>query len=98
VRSKRSRKKCSKITQWGRCSQRSTDPDTGLCSHHSQWLIRGGVCPPYYEEKVVRGLLEPTWDWMLESESHALLNGRFRGDGRRIDQWTVSDPLGIELP
>lgn len=52
---------------------------------------------PYYEEKVVRGLIAPTWDWMSESEGAALLNGRYRGDGRRLDQWVTADPIGIDL-
>jgi hypothetical protein len=43
------------------------------------------------------GLTEPTWDWMSESEADALLNGRYRGDGRRLDQWIAGDPLGVEL-
>lgn len=51
---------------------------------------------PYYEEKVVRGLTQPTWDWMSESEAHALLNGRYKGDGRRIDQWVLPEPLLID--
>lgn len=51
---------------------------------------------PYYEQKVVRGLVTPTWDWMSDTEAHALLNGRIRGDGRRIDSWVAGDPLLID--
>jgi hypothetical protein len=33
---------------------------------------------------------------MSASEAHAVLNGRYRGDGRRIDQYVMDDPLGID--
>jgi hypothetical protein len=46
---------------------------------------------------VVLGLIEPTWDWMSDAEANALLNGRYRGDGRRLDQWVSGDPIGVEL-
>jgi predicted FMN-binding regulatory protein PaiB len=57
--------------------------------------MRGRTPDPYYEEKVSRGLTVPTWDYMTAAEAHAVLNGRYRGDGRRIDQYVNDDPLGI---
>lgn len=68
-----------------------------MCSAHLQWELRGSTPDRYYHEKVAKGLLIPTWDWMTEPEAHALLNGRYRGDGRRLDQWIAGDPLNVEL-
>jgi hypothetical protein len=96
MRSTRSELNCSKMTKWGQCQQ-ATSHGSELCSAHLQWEIRGTTPDPYYEEKVVKFLTIPTWDWMTESEAHALLNGRYRGDGRRLDQWMSMDPLGVEL-
>lgn len=31
---------------------------------------------------------------LTTSEAEALINGRYRGDGRRLDQYTTLDPLG----
>lgn len=58
--------------------------------------MRNRTPDPYYEEKVVRGLISPTWDYLTPAEAHAVLNGRYRGDGRRIDQYISDDPLGID--
>lgn len=69
-----------------------------MCSAHLRWDLHGQTPDPYYERKVVEGLVEPTWDWMSDAEAHALLNGRYKGDGRRIDQWTLPEgPIGIDL-
>ena len=63
-----------------------------------KWLVRGTTSPDrYYHEKIVKGLTVPTWDWMTESEANAVLNGRYRGDGRRLDQYVTGDPLMVEL-
>lgn len=59
-------------------------------------MLRGKTPDPYYEEKVVRGLLTPTWEYLSPAEAEAVLNGRYRGDGRRIDQYVVDDPLGLD--
>lgn len=57
-----------------------------------------GVSPdPFYERKIVEGLKSPTWDWMSDSEANAVVNGRYRGDGRRLDQWTIPEgPMHID--
>jgi hypothetical protein len=68
-----------------------------LCSAHTRWALRQQQPDAYYERKVVLGLIEPTWDWMSDAEANALLNGRYRGDGRRLDQWVSGDPIGVEL-
>jgi hypothetical protein len=59
-------------------------------------MVRDRTPDPYYEEKVVRGLTQPTWDYLTPAEAHAVLNGRYRGDGRRIDQYVTDDPLGVD--
>lgn len=89
--------KCSRLTEWGRCQQPASHT-SGLCSAHWNWELRGGTPPRYYHEKIVRGLTQPTWDYLSDAEAHALLNGRYRGDGRRVDQYTLPEgPLGVEL-
>jgi hypothetical protein len=52
---------------------------------------------PYYHRKVVAGLVSPTWDWMSKAEAEMVLNGRYRGDGRRLDQWVAGDPVGLDV-
>lgn len=89
--------RCSTITTWGRCQQNTTH-ESGLCSAHLNWHLRGSTPDPYYHRKVVEAKVQPTWDWMSDAEAHALLNGRYRGDGRRIDQWVLPEGgLGIDL-
>lgn len=74
-----------------------TTHESELCSAHLRWR-NGDVRPdPYYEQKVVEGLTSPTWDWLTDSEAETLLNGRYRGDGRRLDQYIAGEPLGVEL-
>jgi hypothetical protein len=46
---------------------------------------------------VVRGLIEPTWTYLSPAEMETCVNGRYRGDGRRLDQFVSDDPLLIEL-
>lgn len=87
---------CKKRTEWGRCKQPAASG--GRCSAHLYWHAAGVTPNRYFEEKIVRGLITPGWDWMTESETHAVINGRYRGDGRRIDQWTVPEgPMEIDM-
>lgn len=63
-----------------------------------EWL-RDGYVP---EERPVPELPEHGYprdtrrgyELLSDSEAEALINGRYRGDGRRIDQYTTHDPLG----
>lgn len=87
---------CRKRTRWGQCTQ-ECQGHSKLCSAHRFWTDNDVTPDPYYEEKVVKGHATPTWDWMSDTEAHALLNGRLRGDGRRVDQWIAGDPLMIEF-
>ncbi len=58
--------------------------------------MRNVVPDATYERKIVEGRTTPTWDYVTTSEAHALLNGRYRGDGRRIDQFVLPEgPLGV---
>jgi hypothetical protein len=86
---------CLAPSKWGLCQQPAEDGER--CSAHTQWEIRGTTPDSYYERKVVLGLVQPTWDWMTDEEAEILLNGRYRGDGRRLDAWVAGDPIGVEL-
>jgi hypothetical protein len=88
--------RCRKRTEWGRCAQTAQEGAV-FCTVHEHFKRRG-ITPPdrYWHEKVVRGLITPTVDWMKPSELHAIINGRYRGDGRRVDQYVVGDPLLID--
>lgn len=72
-------------------------PGEDLCSAHAHWALLDIEPDPYYEGKIMEGVIQPTWDYMTDVEAYALLNGRYRGDGRRLDQWISSDPIGFEL-
>jgi len=50
-----------------------------------------------YERKIVAGLLSPTWSYMSHEEMEATVNGRYRGDGRRLDQYVTDEPMMIDL-
>lgn len=90
-----SSERCSKITPWGQCQQAGWNSPEGLCRSHEEWRLKGVIPDPYYERKIVEGRIQPTFDYLTEAELHALLNGRTRGDGRRVDQYVVDDPLMI---
>lgn len=70
----------------GRCHQDARFE--GLCGYHLRRREGGGRVDPYYEKKVVLGLVEPTDHYMTETEVRALFEGRTKNDGRRIDHWT----------
>lgn len=83
-------KRCEFLSPWGRCVQ----PAVGeLCHYHQEGPDRHD---PYYHRKVVEGLVTPTLGWMGAGEERALLSGRRRGDGRRLDAWVVEDPIDPE--
>lgn len=39
----------------------------------------------------------PTWDYMTPAELHATVNGKYRGDGRRLDQYVSAEPLHVNI-
>jgi hypothetical protein len=46
----------------------------------------------------VLGLVQPVDSYLQPAEIEAMLNGRYRGDGRRIDVYCPPEgPLGISL-
>jgi hypothetical protein len=90
--------RCSTITRWGRCLQPAWLPSpTGRCRSHETWAAKGVVPDAGYHEKIVRRQLQPTWDYLSPAEIEATINGRYRGDGRRLDQYVTDEPLMIEL-
>lgn len=86
-------KRCSKKTEWGRCQQPAIER---LCSAHQHWADQNVTPDRSYHEKIAKGLTQPTWDYLSDSEANAVLNGRYRGDGRRVDQFVSGDPLLID--
>jgi len=87
--------RCKKRTEWGQCKQPRMEGDH-WCRAHVAFRHRTNEPDRYWHEKLVKGLITPTSDWMTESELHAIINGRYRGDGRRIDQYITGDPLMID--
>jgi len=87
--------RCKKRTEWGQCAQPARE-GASFCTVHEHFRDRPDPPDRYWHEKVVRGLITPTVDWMKPSELHAIINGRYRGDGRRVDQYVVGDPLLID--
>lgn len=51
---------------------------------------------PSYEQKIAMGLIQPTFEYMTDSEAEATVNGRYRGDGRRLDQFVTDEPMDLE--
>lgn len=51
-----------------------------------------------YHEKIAKNLLQPVGTYLTESEILATMNGRYRGDERRLDVYVSHDPLNIDLP
>lgn len=88
--------RCKQRTEWGQCRQTAGEGDR-VCTVHRHFRDTKRKPDRYWHEKVVKGLIVPTVDWMSESELHAVVNGRYRGDGRRIDQYIAGDPLLIDV-
>lgn len=90
-RSSVSRRHCLVSTRWGKCRQLSA---AGPCPYHAHPHPAPDL---YYERKVVLGLVQPAASFMTPSELHAVVQGRYRGDGRRIDRYVSFDVLAIDL-
>lgn len=66
----------------------------GLCSFHAFQSDTGIVPDVAWHERLLRGGRN-IYDDLTETEMVALVNGRYRGDGRRIDQYVNGmDPVG----
>lgn len=68
--------------------------EDGPCSYHAHVHEHED---PYYARKIVLGLVQPAATYMSPSELHAVVAGRYRGDGRRIDRYVLFDSLDIDL-
>lgn len=79
--------RCSKQTEWGQCRQPSHMEN--LCRFHLRWASDQEPPDRYYHKKIVEGKCSPTLGTMSESEEKALLEPRYRGDGRRLDDYTI---------
>jgi len=86
---------CNRTKRTEHCKQPALAGDN-LCAAHRHWADNGIQPDSYYEQKIMAGVCQPTWLYMSDSEAHALLNGRYRGDGRRIDQYVTAEPLLID--
>jgi hypothetical protein len=87
------------ISPFGRCGQPpSAESEVGLCVSHQRWIDRGVTPDPAYEKKIVEGLVQPVDSYLTDTEIEAMLNGRYRGDGRRLDVYCPPEgPLGVNL-
>jgi hypothetical protein len=52
---------------------------------------------PSYERKLVEGVIQSSWDTLSDTQANALLNGRYRGDARTLDDYVTDEPVGIEI-
>lgn len=86
---------CSFPSEWGRCMQPSL-PDDDLCVFHLEVTELGTTPDPAYHRAVVLGEKQPIQAFLSRSEMEALINGRYRGDGRRLDAYVTADPIGYE--
>jgi len=77
---------------YGRCKRPAVQE--GLCASHLFW-IRTDITPDEdYHRRVIEGHRAIN-EYLTETELEALVNGRYRGDGRRLDQFTTHDPIGF---
>lgn len=49
-----------------------------------------------YHEKVCKALTESTWSYLSDEEAKAMLKGKYKGDGRRIDAYVIPDQRSVE--
>lgn len=82
---------CTVETEDAYCKQPAVDGE--LCAAHLEWLNAGITPDPDYERSVMEGDREPIQARLTVAEMDSLIGGRYRGDGRRLDQYTVFDPM-----
>jgi hypothetical protein len=82
---------CDANTRWGRCLQTKnlTELDGDwLCPYHAEMRQSPTFHEDtYYHQKIAKAETLPTVDYITQAEMDALLRGRPRQDGRRLDQW-----------
>jgi hypothetical protein len=69
--------------------------EDGTCSYH---LNHVGPHDRSYHEKIAKNILQPADSYLSQTEIDATMNGRYRGDGRRLDPYVSADPLLWEAP
>lgn len=65
-----------------------------MCSYHQ---VERTSHDRSYHEKIARNLLQPADSYLSATELDACMKGRYKGDGRRTDNYVLPDPLDIEL-
>lgn len=87
---------CRKKKNGLRCKQPAGV--TALCVSHERWADRDVQPDAFYEQKLMLGLTQPADAYLSETEMEAMINGRYRGDGRRLDVYCPPEgPLGVTL-
>lgn len=79
---------CETITKWGRCQQKPHGPYSYCYFHYAQSRLPHQHLDEYYHEKIVKGLLTPTGEYLSFAEVDTMFAGRPRNDGRRLDKYT----------
>lgn len=80
---------CEADSDWGPCQQPVQDP-TMHCAYHWHKLSNPSAkTDRYYEQKIVRGLVQPTDNYLSATEIQAMFKSVPKGDGRRLDAYTV---------
>lgn len=51
-----------------------------------------------YHQKLADRLLQPVDTYLSPAELHAIIDGRYRGDGRPVDKYVMYDPLLMDFP
>lgn len=86
-------KRCGTTTRWGRCAQPAVGA-AGMCAAHEEWGREGIIPDENYHRRVVLGEVEPIQAKLSATEISATMNGRYRGDGRRLDAYVTHERAG----
>jgi hypothetical protein len=77
---------CNTLTEWGRCQQEPVGDNT-YCYYHMAQQGKDFHTDENYHKKIVLGLLEPTGNYLDQTEVDSMFAGRMRNDGRRLDKY-----------
>lgn len=78
---------------YGRCKQPCAE-GASMCAQHLEWAGSDIIPHPEYEAKVYRGEVTPVVAVLSETEIRTMMEGRYRGDGRRLDAFAPTDGEG----
>jgi len=78
--------RCKTLTEWGRCQQVPPEGNT-YCYYHMSMQNPSFCEDKTYHKKIVLGLLEPTGNYLSQTEVDSMFSGRLRNDGRRLDKY-----------